>query len=572
MAARIPQEFIDRLLSRVDVVEVISARVPLRKAGREFAACCPFHAERTPSFTVSPAKQFYHCFGCGAHGTAVGFLMEYERLGFLDAVAELARLAGLELPTGTAAGQDEHGDALALVARAEDFYRRQLREHPERHKAIDYLRRERGLNGEVVGAFGIGYAPPGWDNLVRFLAAEGARPAELIAAGLASQSERGGAYDRFRDRIVFPIRDRRGRTVAFGARALGDATPKYLNSPETPFFHKGRELYGLYEARTSQRQLKRLLVVEGYMDVVALAQHGIGYAVATLGTATTAEHLERLFRITGEVVFCFDGDAAGRNAAWRALENALPLLRDGRQAGFLFLPEGEDPDSLVRKEGRSAFEQRLGTTLSLSDFFFRHLNEGAVRYSLDERSRLVERACGLLDKLPDGVFRDLLVQRLAQEAKVLDVRIGHRLQPHVAAPAARPKADLTRTPLRRAIAALLACPELAHKAGDPQRFAGIGEPGLELWIRIVELLRTRTHIKTAAQLLEQQDWEAQTRRILERLAQWQPEPGIDVEAEFTGALQRLEEIYLQRGLYDKLARGELTPQERERLRTRPRVE
>lgn len=565
MAGRIPQEFLDQLLSRVDITELVAARVPLRKTGHEYSACCPFHNERTPSFTVSPSKQFYHCFGCGAHGNAIGFLMEYERLGFLDAVEELSRFVGLELPRGVSTEQGGHNDLLALMKQAEHFFRQQLRTHPARQKAVDYLRR-RGLDSETVTAFGIGYAPPGWDSLLKSLAGKGTALKNLISAGLAIEKNQGGCYDRFRDRIMFPIRDRRGRTIAFGGRTLGDATPKYMNSPETLCFHKGRELYGLYEAYRSERRLQRLLVVEGYLDVVALAQYGIRYAVATLGTATTPEHVERLFRITQDVIFCFDGDRAGRQAAWRALENTLPLLRDGHQAGFLFLPEGEDPDTLVRKEGKQAFEQRLAQALPLSDYVFDRLTEEVAINTLDGRARLVERARPLLNKLPDSVFRDMMIERLATIAKVSTARFN--APPPTKAPQGRANrnAKLTRTPVRLAIALLLNRTDLAQRAGDMGRFQGMSVPGLALLIQLVDLLQTCPHINVAALLERYRGTE--TGPILERLAQWQPEiPEALFEAEFLGALEHLERRYnREKQLLDKLVRGELSAEEKEMLR------
>ena len=423
MAGRIPQAFIDHLLTRVDLVELIDNRVPLRKAGRNFTACCPFHNEKTASFTVSPEKQFYHCFGCGAHGTAIGFLMEYDRLEFVDAIEELAQSVGIEVERESghshqSTARHQHDALFDIMAEAERFFRQQIRQHPQRKLAIDYLR-SRGLDSDTVNAFGIGYAPTGWDHLLKALSTQNRSPAALAQAGLAVAKDSGGHYDRFRDRIMFPIRDRRGRTIAFGGRGLtAEATPKYLNSPETPIFHKGRELYGFFEARKSTRQLQRLVVVEGYMDVVALAQFGIRYAVATLGTATTGEHLERLFRTCPEVIFCYDGDRAGREAAWRALEHALPLLRDGRHAKFLFLPDTEDPDSLVRQEGAEAFTQRLQNAMPLSDYLFAQLEQQIEIHSIDGRARLIELARPLLQKLPQGAFRDLLLLRLAEHAKI----------------------------------------------------------------------------------------------------------------------------------------------------------
>jgi len=377
MAGRIPQHFIDDLLTRIDIVEVIDHRVPLKKAGHEYKACCPFHGEKTPSFTVSQVKQFYHCFGCGEHGNAISFLMDYEHMDFVEAIEALAHGAGIEVPreAGTdQAPQSSNQAAYDLLEQTAQYYQQQLRDHAEAQRAVDYLK-ERGLTGEVAARFGIGFAPPGWDNLTRALGNDKKIQQELLNTGLViERNDSSGIYDRFRDRIQFPIHDRRGRTIGFGGRVINkDDTPKYLNSPETPVFHKGRELYGLYEARKAMRKLVRILVVEGYMDVVALAQFDINYAVATLGTATTHDHLETLFRTVPEIIFCFDGDRAGRQAAWRALENTLPVLRDGRAARFLFLPDGEDPDSQVRKTGKTGFEAAMDQATHLSDFFFDQL-------------------------------------------------------------------------------------------------------------------------------------------------------------------------------------------------------
>ncbi|MFP4181655.1 MAG: DNA primase, partial [Thiohalospira sp.] len=360
MAGRIPQNFIDDLVSRTDIVEVIGERVPLKRKGREYAACCPFHDERTPSFYVSPEKQFYHCFGCGAHGTALGFLMDYGHLSFPEAVEDLAGRLGLDVPREGDDGRPPAPDRTPLyetLAAAADYYRAMLRRHDQARRAADYLK-GRGVSGATARDYGLGFAPPGWRNLLPALGGGEETRKRLVEAGLLIERDDGGVHDRFRDRVIFPIHDHRGRPIAFGGRILGDGEPKYLNSPESPVFHKGRELYGLYEARRALRRLDRLLVVEGYMDVIALAGAGVHHAVATLGTATTADHLDRAFRLTGEVVFCFDGDRAGREAAWRALENALPVLRDGRSVRFLFLPEGEDPDTLVRREGGAAFGER----------------------------------------------------------------------------------------------------------------------------------------------------------------------------------------------------------------------
>ena len=430
--ARIPQHFIDELVARTDIIEVIGSRVQLKKAGREYKACCPFHDEKSPSFWVSPDKQFYHCFGCGAHGTVLGFLMEYDHLGFVEAVEDLAARAGLEVPRegGAAAGPANPHDELYVAMERAALYFRQCLSGDAR--ARDYVKR-RGLDAETVQKFGIGYAAPRWDGLIeRYGTTDDERHvlqrAGLIierqpqgeestgsgsGAGSHSRSDR-GFYDRFRDRVMFPIRDTRGRTIGFGGRVLDQGEPKYLNSPETELFHKGRELYGLFEARQATRSLQRLLVVEGYMDVVSLHQSGVTYAVATLGTATTPEHLQRIFRLVGEVVFCFDGDRAGRAAAWRALENAVAEVKQGRQVRFLFLPDGHDPDTLVREEGKAAFEQRMAEAIPLSEYFIRELSSRVQTDSVDGRAKLVELARPLVRKIPSDVYRELLVNHLAE--------------------------------------------------------------------------------------------------------------------------------------------------------------
>lgn len=441
MPGHIPENFIADLLARVDIVDVIDARVPLKKAGKDYKACCPFHDERTPSFTVSADKQFFHCFGCGAHGSAIGFLMQYERLPFPEAVEQLARGVGMEMPAATSGprpDEERHRDALAAILNdADHFYRRQLREHPQARAATDYLK-ARGLTGEIAAAFGLGFAPDGWDNLLRATGTDDARRKLLVDAGLAVRKDDGGLYDRFRARVMFPIHDHRGKLIGFGGRVLGQGEPKYLNSPETPLFHKGRELFGLHRARNAIARDGRVLVVEGYMDVVALAQFGYDASVATLGTATTRDHLERLFRHCPEIVFCFDGDRAGRAAAWRALENALPVMRDGRQASFLFLPEGEDPDTLIRKEGLDKFKARVGTAKSLPDYFFEQLGSQTDLSRLDGRARLVTLAQPYLARLPGGVFATLMRGRLAELAHLDPADLRGLSAPGDRAAAARP--------------------------------------------------------------------------------------------------------------------------------------
>ena len=582
MAGRIPQSFIDDLLARADIVEVIDARVPLKKAGREYMACCPFHNEKTPSFTVSPAKQFYHCFGCGAHGTALGFLMEYERLSFPEAVEALARDLGLEVPReeGGPGPRRDRGreDLYDLLGRAGAWYRDQLRHHPQARRAVDYLK-ARGLSGEVAARFGLGFAPPGWDNLARALGSEVAVREKLVAAGMLVRKEGGGVYDRFRDRIMFPIRDRRGRTIAFGGRILPDtreggerAPAKYLNSPETPVFHKGRELYGLWEVLQARRRPQRLLVVEGYMDVVALAQHGIDCAVATLGTATTREHLQQLFKLVPEVVFCFDGDAAGRRAAWRALETALPVLRDGLVLRFMFLPEGEDPDSRVRAVGREGFEADLAAARPLSDFFFEHLAAELDLSTAEGRARLVDQARPLLGRLRPGVFRDMMRQRLAELARLDPSRLdgGDARAPGLA-PAAGPRrpAPGQSTPVRRAVAALLHEPALAA-AAPAGALEGVDLPGADLLRALLETLREHPHLTFDA-LLQRFSERGQWSAWLVKLAAQPPlVAGEALETEFLASLRRLEEQWLEQRrehLPEAAVKG--LPPEQRRLLHRP---
>jgi DNA primase len=554
MVGRIPQSFIDEVLNRTDIVEVIDTRVPLKKAGREFKACCPFHDEKTPSFTVSQVKQFYHCFGCGANGTAISFLMDYEHMEFVEAIEELARRAGLEVPKETTGKQTQAPSTLphyALLERVADYYQEQLRSHPQASQAIDYLK-QRGLTGDVAARFNIGYAPPGWENLAAALNADNTVRKQLLELGLTVERDKGdGAYDRFRDRIQFPIRDRRGRTIGFGGRVLDDSTPKYLNSSESPVFHKGQELYGLFEARRAVRKLERILVVEGYMDVVALAQFDINYAVATLGTATTHEHLERLFRTVPEVVFCFDGDRAGREAAWRALENTLPVLRDGREARFLFLPDGEDPDSLVRKIGKQALEQQIASATHLSEFFFERLSSRLDINSIDGRARLVTDAKPLLGKLPDSTFQQLMIEQLAALAQTTAEQIAGRLEiplpetATAAAPQTRPvRQSAGKSPVRQALELLLYQPSLAAEIQQPDFLRQCDVAGVPLLVEVLDLLQQHPDLSTGAVLEHWRDREES--RFLSKLAHWNP-PLDDLElvADLRGHLNEIQRQYIE---------------------------
>ncbi|MCO6058712.1 DNA primase [Pseudomonas sp. MOB-449] len=431
MAGLIPQGFIDDLLNRTDIVEVVGARVQLKKAGKNYSARCPFHNEKTPSFSVSPDKQFYYCFGCGAGGNALGFVMDHDHLDFPQAVEELAKRAGMDVPReeggrGNRPRQPTDSPLYPLLTAASDYYRHALKQHPTRKAAVEYLK-GRGLTGEIARDFALGFAPPGWDNLLKHMAGDSLQQKHMIDAGLLIENaETGKRYDRFRDRVMFPIRDSRGRIIAFGGRVLGDDKPKYLNSPETPVFHKGQELYGLFEARKHNRNLDEIMVVEGYMDVIALAQQGLRNAVATLGTATSEEHIRRLFRLVPSILFCFDGDQAGRKAAWRALEATLPGLEDGRRARFLFLPEGEDPDSLVRKEGTDAFRARITQHAQpLADYFFQQLTQEANPSSLEGKAHLATLAAPLIERIPGANLKALMRQRLAEITGLNGDALGH---------------------------------------------------------------------------------------------------------------------------------------------------
>src|SRR5690242_8216701 len=536
MRGRIPDSFIDELLARVDIVDVIERRVPLKKAGREWTACCPFHDERSPSFYVSPAKQFYHCFGCGVHGSAVKFLMEYERLEFPDAVEELAQSVGLTVPRE--GGRDERPredktDLYALLDAAAGWYQQQLPKSPD---AQAYCKK-RELDADTIARFRLGWAPAGFDGVIKALGTNDKRLQLLNEAGMVASNERGNKYDRFRERLMFPILDRRGRVIAFGGRVLqSEQGPKYLNSPETPLFHKGRELFALWQVKQANTKLERIVVVEGYMDVIALHQAGLPIAVATLGTATTPEHTEVLFRAAPDVVFCFDGDRAGRAAAWKALESALPRLRDGRQAYFLFLPDGEDPDSLVRKEGKAGFERRIKEAMPLSDYFFNELSRDVDMASVDGRARLAERARPLIAKLPDGAFRDLMAQELEKRT---GARANVPAEPAARRAVQRPVA-VQRSLVRSAIALLLAQPGLADLVEPPYRFLRLDKPGVGLLAELVDLCRARPGINPAMlveHFAERPEYPA-LQKLMAAMVVGEPETQ---RAEFLDALDRMEE-------------------------------
>ncbi|HEY1137788.1 MAG TPA: DNA primase [Xanthomonadaceae bacterium] len=549
--ARIPDAFIDDLLARTDIVELIGTRVPLKRQGREYSARCPFHDERSPSFTVSPTKQFYHCFGCGAHGTAISFLMNYDRLEFLDAVDELAKRAGMEIPRDTQQRNlnPDSVDQYAALEAANTFFQRQLAASP---KALAYFER-RGVGADIRAQFGLGYAPDGYSALKDALGTDDRRMKLLERVGLFSKNDRGHVYDKFRDRVMFPIHDRRGRTIAFGGRVLEkDDGPKYLNSPETALFHKGRELYGLWQVRQANQKIERLIVVEGYMDVIALFQHGIAQAVATLGTATTPEHAELLFRNAPDVYFCFDGDRAGRGAASKAMESVLPRMKDGRQAFFLFLPDGEDPDTLVRSEGREGFDARLQGAVPLSQFFFDELAKDVNLGTLDGKARMAERAKPLLAQIPDGAFGDLMRQRLTELTGV-----GANAAAQASKPPARNRAQVQpvqkRSLVRSAIALLLQQPSLALVLQPPYTFGALRQPGIPLLAELIALVRERPDITTGL-LLEHFEGREEFGHLQKLAAQDMPGEEAKWRDEFIDVTGQLERQMLQQRIEELQAK------------------
>ena len=502
MPGRIPQSFIDDLLARTDIVDIIDNHVSLRKGGKNYLGLCPFHDEKTPSFTVSPDKQFYHCFGCGANGTAISFLMDYNRMEFIDVIEDLANKAGLEIPRDgtTVKYTDGLAELYELMELIVKYYRNQLREHKQANNAVDYLK-DRGITGEIAAQFELGYAPPGWDNLINnFGPSEDAQKRLQKLGMIINRSSGGGYYDRFRDRIMYPIRDHRGRVIGFGGRTLGDDTPKYLNSPETPIFHKGRELYGLYQAKQRSKHDQQIFVVEGYMDVLALAQFNVPNVVATLGVAATSDHLHRLYRYANQVVFCFDGDEAGRNAAWRAMEITLPLLSDGRQAYFIFMPDGIDPDDFIRENGRDFFSNQ-NNFVPLSDYLLDTLKSRNDLSSREGRSGMVDQTTPYISMLPQGALRQLLTADLADLART-PVENIEPLIPKSNIPKRNHRVKIkssggSRTPVTIIIELILSRPELASLIEQPAELNDVPDPGAEFLRKVVELVHTRPDIKCA---------------------------------------------------------------------------
>lgn len=626
MAGLIPQAFIDELLNRVDIAEVIESRVPMKRAGRNYKGLCPFHKEKSPSFTVNSDKQFYYCFGCGAGGNAIGFLMDYERMEFPQAVENLANSAGLEVPREegdrSQAQRDSNKPIYELLEQCANHFQQQLRQHSQAQQAINYLK-SRGLTGQIAKQFGVGYAPPGWDNIITALGDDDAKKHRLLQAGMTIENEeKKRQYDRFRDRIMYPIRDIRGRVIAFGGRVMGDEQPKYLNSPETPVFNKSRELYGLYEARQANRNLKRLIIVEGYMDVIALAQQGITYAAATLGTAVGSAHLERIFRHTNEVIFCFDGDKAGRAAAARALEAALPEMNDGRQAWFLFLPDGEDPDSMVREIGKEGFEKTIEQAPPLSEFLFSFSSKDIDLQSVDGRARLAKLALPLINKVPEGFFRQLLLQELSVrtglgedgvKALTKDLVVEQSKAPPQSQQSAPPAYDepytdnyedqgnsdyqgapdfdnapdyakpvqrqklaqtnkrIEATPLRTGLALLLFNPELIASVEDYEYLRTSIDPEATVLLELIDLLKEQPDTPTFSLIgtwmgTDKDDF-AKRMLALEHLL-----PAQGIKPQFEGAMATIKtkfqrtELETELRLLQAVSIGEMTVEQKDRLR------
>jgi DNA primase len=507
VSGRIPQNFIDDLIARSDIVEVINARVPLKRKGKEYTACCPFHNEKTPSFTVSENKQFYYCFGCHAKGNVIGFLMDYEHLSYIDAIESLAADQHMDIPheneTGNPQNKQDKQPLYDILKLASELYQQQLKTSD---RAVDYLK-QRGLTGEIAKQFKIGYAPDGWDFLLSHLGKSAESQLALGKTGMVVTNDNNKTYDRFRDRIMFPITDQRGRVIGFGGRILDQGEPKYLNSPENAVFHKGMELYGLYETKQALRKIDRILVVEGYMDVVALAQHGINYAVASLGTATTTEQIQKTFRTTHEIIFCYDGDNAGKKAAWRALENALTVIRDGMVAKFLFLPEKEDPDTMVRKEGKDAFEQRIKHAMPLSDFLFNTLTAASDITTREGKAQLASKANSLIQRMHNSLFKDLLVEELSslvglsqqQLEEKIDSKPEEKKSPvKTVKPVRGQQILLNKT--RIAIALLVQNPALASHYKIPESFKMAANKGLPLLYTLQQTIESNPEISPAALL------------------------------------------------------------------------
>lgn len=566
--SRIPQPFIDDVLHRLDIVEIIKARIPLlKKTGTNYMACCPFHQEKSPSFSVHPTKQFYHCFGCGANGNALSFVMQYDRLDFLDALENLAASVGLEVPHTHLPNQHpQHHSLISQAREAALFYYQQLKSH---QIAIDYVQ-SRGISKEIIRHFGIGYAPPGWDNLLNHLGQSSEQRQLLLGAGLIIEKSQGKYYDRFRDRLMFPIRNLRGQIIGFGGRTLGDETPKYLNSPETALFHKGTELYGLYEARQSNKELEQIIIVEGYMDVISLTRYGVTNAVATLGTATTSQHLQRLFRYTSNIVFCFDGDTAGQNAAIRALETSLPIIRDGHNVSFIHLPDDEDPDSFIRQFGAVEWALLIENAKPLPDVLFNHLSQNIDISTIAGKAKFAKDARELLKKMPEGVYQHLLQENLASRIglTIEALNAPNEIKQPISAQPQKPQETGIPSQLRNAMSMIIHDPSLASKIELPSKLISSAIPGVDLLNQLYRICHDQPTLSTGA-LLSYWD-EHPARSLIGHLASL--EPLIPQQAwleELIGIINHLNSRLIEseiNALMQKVSTDSLTSDEKQQLK------
>jgi DNA primase len=566
LSGRIPKGFIEDLVARTDIVDLIDARVPLKKAGKNYQACCPFHNEKSPSFSVSPDKQFYHCFGCGAHGNNISFLMEFEQLEFVEAVEELARLNSMDVPREETGGKTKHYPTVSkeqkqsdfdLLETASKFFQHQLKHDVDGPKAIEYLK-SRGLSGDICKQYDIGFAPDKWDAAMSRLGSNKDTIQQLSDLKVLNTNDNGRTYDFFRNRVMFPIRDKRGRVVGFGGRVMdAGGTPKYLNSPETRVFHKGRELYGFHQAKQANQTLSQVIIVEGYMDVVSLAQQGINYAVAALGTATTTDHMQMLFRATRKVICCYDGDRAGRDAAWRALENALPQLKDGVDLRFCFLPDGEDPDTMVQQEGKEAFEKRLSESTPLLDYFFEHFVDTLDLTDDAGKSALLAQAKPLIAVIPSDYYKEALLAKLARFVgkQVEQLNVVSR------SPVAEIKKQQTEfqiTPMRRAIGLMLQHPNLAATIPHIPALAKAELPGFDLFIQIQEIILAEPEVKP--QVLLERFRESRNFRYLTQLVAWDHQIHADnLQDEFAQTFKSLQDSYLEKRLDALLVKSQVSP-------------
>lgn len=576
MSGLIPQHFINDLVSRVDIVDVLSKRIDLKKAGKEFKAVCPFHNDKNPSLTISPSKGFYHCFSCGAHGTALGFLMEYEHLSFVEAIESLASDLGLEVPYEKSSKPiKQNNDLFSMMEKLQKKFQDNLKDES---KAIKYLK-ERGIDGRTAKKFGIGYAKKGWRNILDEFGKNEKQINLLTSLGLIIKKSDDNYYDRFRDRIIFPIRDARGRFIGFGGRVFNDEQPKYLNSPETSLFHKGKELYGLYECQQSMRDIDRLVVVEGYMDVIGLSQNGVEYAVASMGTATTNDHFNRLFRLTDSIFFCFDGDDAGLKAAWRALENSLIHLRDGRQIKFVFLPDGEDPDSYIKNNGTSKFEERLDSGKDLSDFLIDKISENIDLKSIDGKARLAERAKPLISKIPDGIFKELIIEQLSASVSISSKKLTALISKANKKESMKPKTrSFTKmmnqksskaqpSIIKKSIMLILNYPEAA-KSIKTHDFKDYKKPGIKILLKLIKTTQEEANIN-AASLIERWRDDDEGKHLAKLAINLFPDnPEFDASKELNDSLVQItKNFYSERinFLIEKQSKNELSEKDKNEL-------